>query len=119
MKQPSCQFVENMLKKQNAAGVIFKMVIIFVGILAVISFANPVLAQDATSKLTIKGKLTNAKGEALPGVIIQEKGTTNGVATDPNGEYVISVADSKSVLIFSYVGFKTQEVVVGNQSEIS
>lgn len=54
----------------------------------------------------------------LPGVSILLKGTTTGTVTDVDGNFRISVASDQSVLVFSFIGFQTQEVVVGAQSAI-
>src|SRR5687767_11922454 len=60
----------------------------------------------------VTGKVTAAEdGAALPGVSIHEKGTSNGTVTDVNGAYAISIAEN-AVLVFSFVGFTTQEVSV-------
>lgn len=69
---------------------------------------------------TIKGKVTSKiDGAALPGVSIIVKGTQIGTSTDAAGNYSINVNEaSKPVLVFSYIGHETQEVVVGNQSVI-
>jgi len=65
---------------------------------------------------TLTGKVTSSDdGTGIPGVNIVEKGTNNGVVTDVDGNYSISVNPS-ATLVFSFVGFATQEVVVGNQS---
>ncbi len=65
---------------------------------------------------TISGKVTSGDdGSALPGVSVVVKGSTQGVTTDVDGVYKISVA-SNSTLIFSYVGFRPQEVAVGNRT---
>lgn len=66
----------------------------------------------------VQGQVTAADGEALPGVVVLEKGTNNGVVTDLDGNYTIPVASPESVLVFSLIGFSKQEVVVGNQSTI-
>jgi hypothetical protein len=67
---------------------------------------------------TVTGKVTAADdGSALPGVNIHEKGTSNGAVTDSNGSFSISVGPN-AVLIFSFVGFKPQEVTVGNQTAV-
>lgn len=71
-------------------------------------------AQDKT----VTGTVTDAStGEGLPGVNILIKGTTNGAVTDIDGKYKIAVGDD-AVLIFSYVGFKTEEVTVGARSVV-
>lgn len=67
---------------------------------------------------TVSGKVTSAEdGSGMPGVSIAEKGTSNGVITDANGEYTISVG-ANAVLVFSFVGMTTQEISVGNQTSI-
>lgn len=66
---------------------------------------------------TVRGVVTNA-AEPLPGVNILEKGTTNGVTTDFNGNFEISVSNN-AVLVFSYLGFKTQEIAIGEQTIVN
>ncbi|MCK4990017.1 MAG: TonB-dependent receptor plug domain-containing protein, partial [Bacteroidales bacterium] len=56
---------------------------------------------------------------SLPGASIVEKGTTNGTVTAADGNYSIMVSSSESVLVFSFIGYGTEEVVVGSQTEIS
>jgi len=68
---------------------------------------------------TIKGTITDEKGEKLPGVSIVVKGTTRGTTTNSNGEYTISVTDNNATLVFSFVGFLNQEIVVGNRTQIN
>ncbi len=67
---------------------------------------------------SVSGKVTAENGEELPGVSILLKGTQRGTTTNTSGQYKISVPDAKSVLVFSFVGYVAQEVVVGNQSMI-
>ncbi len=60
----------------------------------------------------ITGKVISSKdGVGIPGVSVVEKGTTNGVATDVDGNYSITVPNG-AVLQFSYIGFKTQYVTI-------
>ncbi len=67
----------------------------------------------------IKGTVTDAQtNEALPGVTVAVKGTTNGVVTDANGNYSVS-AGPAATLIFRYIGYKTTEIVVGAQTVIN
>lgn len=66
----------------------------------------------------VTGKVTGASGEALPGVSITIKGSSRGTATDPNGNFSISVPPD-ATLVFTYVGFITQEIKVGNLTEIN
>jgi len=64
---------------------------------------------------TIKGTVKDASGNALPGVTIAVKGTSQGVISDIDGNFSLSQVSGNSVLIFSFVGMKKQEVTVGNQ----
>jgi TonB-linked SusC/RagA family outer membrane protein len=66
----------------------------------------------------ISGKVRDEKNEPLPGVNIQLKGTTTGASTDANGSYTINVPSQNTSLIFSFIGYKSQEVVAGNSSVI-
>lgn len=62
----------------------------------------------------ISGKVTDEKNEPLPGVNVQLKGTTTGSSTDVGGNYTIHVGGDDAHLIFSFIGYKSQEVPVGN-----
>lgn len=78
--------------------------------------------EEARTKLqprTISGTITDLDGEPLPGVGIAIKGTTRGTITNLEGEYTIEVGDPSAILIFSYVGYLTQELAVGDQTEIN
>ena len=74
---------------------------------------------EADQDVTVKGTITDMDGEPLPGVTVLIKGTSTGTTTDVEGNYSIEVADESAVLIFSYVGFVSEEIAVGNQSTIS
>src|SRR5690349_4221651 len=68
---------------------------------------------------TVSGKITSAEDKSsMPGVSIAEKGTSNGVISDADGNYSISVGPN-ATLVFSFVGMTSQEVTVGNQTSIS
>jgi len=71
-------------------------------------------ASMAFAQQTVTGTVSAFDGP-LPGVNIIEKGTTNGVTTDFDGNFTITVGDN-ATLVFSYIGFKTQELVVAGQS---
>ncbi|MEO1011607.1 MAG: TonB-dependent receptor [Bacteroidota bacterium] len=68
---------------------------------------------------SVSGTVTDANGTPLPGVSIIEKGTTNGVATDFDGNYSIEVSSSDVVLVYSYLGFETKEIVVGQSTTLN
>ena len=69
----------------------------------------------------ITGTITSGvEGEGpIPGVTVQVKGTTLGAITDVNGRYSINVPADATTLVFSYIGMKTQEVAIGNRTEIN
>lgn len=68
---------------------------------------------------SISGRVTTSSdGTALPGVSVLVKGTTTGLTTDSDGRYSVTVPDESSVLVFSFIGFVTQEVVVGGRTVI-
>ncbi|MBK0383819.1 TonB-dependent receptor [Pedobacter sp. SD-b] len=67
----------------------------------------------------INGKVTDSNGLTLPGVSIGIKGSPGGTQTDVNGNYTINVSNSQSVLVFSYLGYITQEISIGNNSIIN
>lgn len=67
----------------------------------------------------VSGTVTSGEdGSTLPGVNIIEKGTANGTVTDADGKYSINVADN-ATLVFTFVGFTTQEVPVGQQTNVN
>ncbi|HZL10332.1 MAG TPA: SusC/RagA family TonB-linked outer membrane protein [Prolixibacteraceae bacterium] len=67
---------------------------------------------------SISGKVTDFSGATLPGVSVVVKGTTKGIITDGNGTYSLSNIPETSILQFSFVGMKTQEVAVSGKSTI-
>ena len=69
--------------------------------------------------ITITGKVTDSEGQVLPGVSIQIKGTKLGTTTDSDGAFTIKTADGTAVLMFSFIGFVSQEITVGNKTVIN
>ena len=68
----------------------------------------------------IKGKVTGANdNEALPGVSVVIKGTQRGTTTNADGAFQIEVPDASTVLVFSFVGYKSVEEAVGSRTEIA
>ncbi len=70
-------------------------------------------------QITVTGKVNSgAGGEALPGVNVVEKGTTNGTVTNVNGEYSITLTNENAVLVFSFIGYLSEEMNVAGQTNI-
>ncbi|MFC5411550.1 SusC/RagA family TonB-linked outer membrane protein [Larkinella bovis] len=67
--------------------------------------------------LTVRGRVSSGT-EALPGVNVIIKGTQQGTTTDVNGQYSLVVPNSNATLTFSYIGYVSQEIAVGNRSTI-
>ncbi|HEU5147811.1 MAG TPA: carboxypeptidase-like regulatory domain-containing protein, partial [Chryseosolibacter sp.] len=66
----------------------------------------------------VSGIVRDDAGAPVPGVNVVEKGTTNGTATDVDGRYSLMVSSDDAVLVFSFIGYATQEVTVGGRSSI-
>ncbi len=68
---------------------------------------------------TITGRITSQEdGSALPGVNVVIRGSTNGTVTDSDGNYSLSIPGPGTVLTFSFIGLKTQEIEAGDRSQI-
>jgi len=76
-------------------------------------------ADGHQQRKTVSGKVTDSSGATLPGVSVVVKGTTNGVITDNNGNYLLSNVHENATLQLSFVGMKSLEVLVGTQNSIN
>lgn len=76
-------------------------------------------ARDSVArKVEVRGMVKDCQGEGLPGVTVMVKGTTVGVATNADGEYIILLNPGKQTLLFSFIGMKTKEVVWNGQKRL-
>ena len=73
----------------------------------------------ASADITVKGTITNELGEGLPGVSVLIKGSQTGTATDANGNFQVEVPDQNARLVFSYVGYVTQEIPIGSNTVLN
>ncbi|HMI65902.1 MAG TPA: TonB-dependent receptor [Cyclobacteriaceae bacterium] len=69
--------------------------------------------------IVVSGTVKDEKDQTLPGASILEKGTLNGVSTDASGKFSIGILDEKSVLVFSFIGYESQEVLVADKTEFT
>ncbi len=83
------------------------------------SVNSGVIPVTADQQKTITGRVIDADGIPLPGVNVREIGTTNGALTNPEGVYSIAVSSGQAVLSFSFIGYTTQDIAVGNQTAIN
>ncbi len=81
---------------------------------AALSAINAAAAVD----FTVTGKVTDFTGSGLPGVSVMVKGTTIGTSTDGDGVYKLNVPSGDVTLVFSFIGYATEEVVVNNQTNV-
>lgn len=72
--------------------------------------------EQEEKKYSIKGKITNGAGEPLPGASIIIKGTTNGTTSDNEGNFVLANIPGNSILVFSFIGMKSQESLVNQDN---
>lgn len=66
----------------------------------------------------VSGSVKDETGSSLPGVSVVVKGTTRGTTTDGTGKYQLNVSNSNTTLVFSFVGYGSKEVAVGNQTAL-
>lgn len=102
--------------KGECLGRLPKMQITFIVILLALQvlYSQPAFAQ---STITVKGQVKNEKGQAVPGAAITVKGTSGGIAADTAGNFTISTSPT-AILVFSSVGYQSQEVPVQHRTEI-
>ncbi|HEX9649364.1 MAG TPA: TonB-dependent receptor plug domain-containing protein, partial [Cyclobacteriaceae bacterium] len=100
------------------------LVILFVFSVVVFQW-SPLHSQTTNTSIenkgivTVKGLVTDEDSQTgVPGVTVMLKGTNTGTVTDRDGKYVINASESGGVLIFSFVGYATQEIELGNRSVI-
>lgn len=75
---------------------------------------------QAYGQVIVNGNVTSAMEDSpLPGATVVEQGTTNGVVTDQDGNFSITVSGQDAVLVFTYVGFLKQEITVGRQTSVN
>ncbi|QNF33220.1 SusC/RagA family TonB-linked outer membrane protein [Adhaeribacter swui] len=86
-----------------------------------LSHNSSLLASSAKSAvvLDITGKVTDEKGEGIPGVTVLLKGTSTGTATGPDGSFTLSTPDGTGTLVISFIGYQTREVAINNQTIIN
>ena len=86
--------------------------------LIIVSEKNSVIYENAALRLvkTIRGKVTNERGEPLAGVSVQIKGTSTATTTNSEGAFTLEVEDNAKVLVFSFVGAETKEVAIDSNA---
>ncbi|WP_282037940.1 SusC/RagA family TonB-linked outer membrane protein [Saccharicrinis aurantiacus] len=114
MKKSNSTTISSLLTKRKEVTISSKLLKSAMFLLLMCLNFSLVMAQTQS----VSGTITDASGEALPGVNVVIKGTTVGTVTNIDGKYSIQ-AMSSDVLVFSFIGFNEQEVPVGDQTTIS
>lgn len=83
-------------------------------VIVLYAFSHVAFAQQTA----VTGKVIDQAGEEIPGVSVVLKGTTTGTITDVSGNYSLNVSGNDAVLVFSFIGLETQELVVAGQTVI-
>ncbi|MGE5421092.1 MAG: SusC/RagA family TonB-linked outer membrane protein [Chloroflexota bacterium] len=78
----------------------------------------PDLLAAGAEQIAVAGTVTDTDGAALAGVSIRVEGTNTGVLSDADGRYNISLADQNAVLVFSFIGYKTERVPVNGKTRL-
>ena len=81
--------------------------------------AQPTAVKTVELQQGVQGRVTDQQGEPLQGVNIKVKGTTIAAMTDSEGRYTFGTLAPNSILVFSYLGYATQEVAIGTRREIA
>ena len=84
----------------------------------VITLLMMLLPTVLLAQVQVKGKVSDSKGEGLPGVTVLVKGTNKGTVADFEGNYNI-MADESAVLVYSFIGFEAQEEAINGRSIIN
>ena len=82
-------------------------------------FAGTKSKDPVAAEIEIKGKITDEKGETLSGVTVNVKGANISTSTDADGNYSIRLPDKTGVLVFSFVGYETQEIPFAGQKIVN
>ena len=75
--------------------------------------------QQVGKERTVSGNVVDSKGEPLIGVSVLIKGTTSGSITDFDGNYKVSTNETNPIIVFSYIGYKSQEIPLNGQTNIN
>ena len=99
--------------------------LVSIGTVGSLSAREPAHMIPTTTKLTtslaqtkVTGRVTDQQGTALQGINVQVKGSETSTVTDGDGVFTIQVPSNETILVFSYLGYQSQEVTVGSQREL-
>ena len=80
--------------------------------------SNVELSSRSRVTFTVTGTVLDEESKPLPGASVLEKGTTNGTTTDADGKFSLNVQDENSILVFSFIGYVSQEVPLNGRTDL-
>lgn len=118
-EQFSCQETKSLWGRRLLQSVpITLSLFVAIGSTAELMAANVVESAVSQQVAQFSGSVVDVNGEPLIGVNVLEKGTTNGTITDFDGKFTLNLSSPDAVLVFSYIGYVTQEISAKNQNEL-
>ncbi|WP_432712092.1 SusC/RagA family TonB-linked outer membrane protein [Pedobacter sp.] len=120
MKKRFSEFLRWKLEK--SAAVLFCKCLFYLAIASNTTYAATSMSKDGTvvyQDIPIKGTVKDDSGQPLPGATVTIKGQKGGTLTDGNGNFLLQAPSTSAVLVFSYTGYLSREVTVGNQTTIN
>lgn len=108
--------LEEILDKTLPEGIAYEIIDRYV---VIMNASEKTLTVASQQQKSVSGKVTDESDQPLPGVTVIIKGTTQGMVTNNDGNYSITNIPDNATLVFSFVGMRPQEVVVGNQTNIN
>ena len=112
---PCKEKVFRKIKKTMYRSILFISFIYYIATFQIFAADQMVLQQG----IAITGVVTDNENQPLPGVSVVIQGTSKGTITDVNGSYTLTVTDENATLEFSFIGFITRMIIVGNQKNIN
>jgi len=106
------------MKKQRVENILDEILSLYDNVSYTVLEDNLIVITPKQQTHNVTGTVTASTGETLPGVTILVKGTQKGTITGMDGRYTIEVPDANSVLVFSYVGYISQEVNINGRSVV-
>ena len=99
--------------------VLVALFLLFLSFVDVLAFDRDVISPVPIQERKVSGRVLDVEGKPIEGVNVVLKRSSQGTSTDKDGSYSLTGVDDQAVLIFSFMGYKTKEVVVGLRQEIS
>ncbi len=90
----------------------------FLVLISILMYSSIMFSQGG-ERITVTGKVSDENGMVIPGVTIAVKGLNTGTITDVNGEYILNDVPSNGILVFSFIGMKSQEISVDRRKVIN